>query len=146
MYRGERSRPGVSAGVGGGGGGAQEVAIAQVASSGYLRGRTQMAMIKGGAAPKMMTHEDDEEQFAQFQADNDATLDLSEIRAGVEAIIFTGRADVAERLADIVRQRGACLLTERPAAVLDLAAEFFAAPEILQRRCAVILASSAVFC
>jgi hypothetical protein len=77
---------------------------------------------------------------------DDAGAAQAAIRAGIEGIVFTGRADVAERLADIARQRGARLLTERPAAALDLAADFFATPKILQQRCGEILASSAVFC
>jgi ribonucleoside-diphosphate reductase alpha chain len=79
----------------GGGGGTQEVAIAKLASSGYLRGRTQMSMVKGGAAPKMLAHAEDEEQFGHFEADNDTHLDLSEIRAGVEATLNTVSAQVA---------------------------------------------------
>ncbi len=71
------------------GGGTTEVAISKLASSGYLRGRTQMAVVRGGAAPKMLAH-DEEEHFGAFEADNDSeeeTLDLSEIRASVEASI-----------------------------------------------------------
>jgi len=68
------------------------------------------------------------------------------IRAGIAGIIFTGRADIAERLADIAAQAGARLLTARPDPALDLAGEFFAAQETLCRRCAEILASKASFC
>ena len=63
------------------------------------------------------------------------------IRAGVEGIVFTGPADVAERLADIAGQGGIRLVTRRPVAALDLGTEFFASPETLRRRCADILAS-----
>jgi len=66
----------------------QEVAIAKLASSGYLRGRTQIAVVKGGAAPKMLADEEHfhEEMFApDNDIDNDGELDLSQIRAGVEA-------------------------------------------------------------
>jgi ribonucleoside-diphosphate reductase alpha chain len=71
------------------------VAISTVASSGYLRGRTQMALVKGGAAPKMLA-EDEHEHFASFEAHNDIeTLDLSDIRAGVEATLSTVSAQVA---------------------------------------------------
>ena len=74
---------------------ATEVAIAKVASSGYLRGRTQMALVKGGAAPKMLA-EDEEEHFGRLEAHNDVeTLDLSDIRAGVEATLNTVSAQVA---------------------------------------------------
>jgi len=72
---------------------------------------------------------------------DDAGAAQAAIRAGVEGIVFTGRADVAERLADIARQRGARLLTTRPVPALDLGTEFFTSPEILCRRCAFLLAS-----
>jgi len=82
-----------------GGGATQEVAISRLASSGYLRGRTQMAVVRGGAAPKMLAHaEDEHEQFGSFEADNDVqgdTVDLSEIRASVEATLSTVNAQVA---------------------------------------------------
>lgn len=73
---------------------------------------------------------------ALLDCGDDAGAAQAAIRAGIEGVIFTGRADVAERLADIVRQRGTRLLTERPAATLDLSSEFFATPETLRRRCA----------
>jgi acyl-CoA reductase-like NAD-dependent aldehyde dehydrogenase len=60
---------------------------------------------------------------------------LAAIRAQVECVLFTGRPDVARRLADIARQHGVRLQTTRPAADLDLAADFFAAPESLEQRC-----------
>ncbi|HWY66115.1 MAG TPA: vitamin B12-dependent ribonucleotide reductase [Rhizomicrobium sp.] len=82
----------------GGDGGAQEVAISRVASSGYLRGRTQIALVKGGAARKMLA-EDDHFHEEMFAPDNDTgpggELDLSEIRAGVEATLSTVSAQVA---------------------------------------------------
>ena len=74
-----------------------EVAIAKVASTGYLRGRvTQMSVVRGGAAPKMVHDED--HLHHDMLADNDieddldgepedGPLDLSQIRAGVEASI-----------------------------------------------------------
>jgi ribonucleoside-diphosphate reductase alpha chain len=71
------------------------VAIATVASTGYLRGRTQMALVKGGAAPKMLA-EDEDEHFGRLEAHNDIeALDLSDIRAGVEATLNTVSAQVA---------------------------------------------------
>ena len=76
--------------LGKGDGGTSEVAISRLASSGYLRGRTQMAVVRGGAAPKMLAEEDHHFQQGAFEADNDAdheALDLSEIRASVEASI-----------------------------------------------------------
>ena len=76
----------------------------------------------------------------------DAGAAQAAIRAGVEAIVFTGRGDVAARLADIAAQRGARLLTERPQALLDLGTILFASAETLRRRCADILASRPAFC
>ncbi len=76
----------------------------------------------------------------------DAGAAQAAIRTGIEGIVFTGRADVADRLADVAGQRGARLLTARPAPALDLDTEFFAAPEILRQRCAEILASATAFC
>ena len=82
----------------GGDGAAQEVAIAKVASSGYLRGRTQIALVKGGAARKMLA-EDEHFHEEMFAPGNDSgpgsELDLSEIRAGVEATLNTVSAQVA---------------------------------------------------
>jgi ribonucleoside-diphosphate reductase alpha chain len=82
---------------GNGGGGTQEVAIAKLASSGYLRGRTHIAVVKGGAAPKMLEDEHFHEEM--FAPGNDTgpggELDLSEIRAGVEATLNTVSAQVA---------------------------------------------------
>jgi hypothetical protein len=71
---------------------------------------------------------------------DDAGAVQGAIRAGIETVIFTGRADVAERLAGIAAARGARLLTVRPAARLDLDRWFFADPETLRRHCAVALA------
>ena len=62
-------------------------------------------------------------------------------RAGVEAVIFTGRADVAERLAAIAQQAGVSLLTTRPQPLLDLGELFFASSDTLRERCADALAS-----
>jgi acyl-CoA reductase-like NAD-dependent aldehyde dehydrogenase len=84
--------------------------------------------------------------IAILDCGGDAGAAQAAIRSGIEAIVFTGRADVAERLLDIAGQRGVRLLTARPVAALDLAAEFFAAPETLRRRVAEILASPAAFC
>jgi len=72
---------------------------------------------------------------------DDAGAAQTAIRAGIEGVIFTGRANVAERLADIAGQRGIRLLTERPEAMLDLGAFFFATPDTLRRRCAEIFRS-----
>ena len=70
---------------------------------------------------------------------DDAGAAMGAIRAGIEGVVFTGRADVAARLADIAGQRGAMLLTARPEPVLDLGALFFADSETLRRRCADVL-------
>ena len=70
---------------------------------------------------------------------DDAGAAQAAIRSGIEAIIFTGRPDVAERLADIAGQRGARLRTDRPPPALDLGVDFFAAPDALRRRCAAIM-------
>src|SRR4029079_12751795 len=60
-------------------GGVQEVAIAKLASAGYLRGRTHIAVVKGGAAPKMLEDEHFHEEM--FLPGNDTgpggELDLS---------------------------------------------------------------------
>jgi hypothetical protein len=76
---------------------------------------------------------------ALLDCGGDAGAAQAAIRAGIEGVIFTGRADVAERLADIAAQAGARLLTARPDAVLDLGTEFFASPETLRQRCAEFL-------
>ena len=70
---------------------------------------------------------------------DDAGAAQAAIRAGIEGIVFTGRADVAKHLADIASQRGTRLSTIRPDAALDLAAEFFASPEALRHRCSEVL-------
>src|SRR5437764_428071 len=43
----------------------------------------------------------------------DAGAAMAAVRAGVDAIVFTGRADVAARLGDIAAQAGTRLLTAR---------------------------------
>ena len=83
---------------------------------------------------------------AWLDCGDDAGAAQAAIRAGVEGIVFTGRADVAARLTDIAAQQGARLITARPHPALDLAADFFAAPETLRRRCADVLASAAAIC
>ena len=61
------------------------------------------------------------------------------LRAGIPAVIFTGRTDVAERLAAIAGRQRAQLLITRPNAALDLAPLFFADGDVLRRRCADLL-------
>jgi hypothetical protein len=73
---------------------------------------------------------------------DDAGAGQAAIRAGIESIVFAGRADIAARLADIARQQGARLLTERPAALLNLRQAFFAAPDTLRQYCAAALRDS----
>jgi hypothetical protein len=85
---------------------------------------------------------------AQFILDcgDDAGAAQGAIRAGVEAIVFTGRADVTERLGAIAEASGSDLLTTAPAATLDLGRWFFADAEALQRHCADHLASPKSIC
>jgi hypothetical protein len=64
---------------------------------------------------------------------------LAAIRTEVEGVIFTGRRDAGQRLADIARQHGVRFETERPPDALDLAEDFFASQEDLERRCAAFL-------
>lgn len=77
---------------------------------------------------------------------DDAGAAQAAIRAGVGGVIFTGRADVAARLADIAHQRGVHFVAQRPAVALDLASDFFASGDGLLRRCAMVLASGTGFC
>jgi hypothetical protein len=77
---------------------------------------------------------------------DDAGTTQGALRAGVEAVIFTGRADVAKRLAGIATAQGIRLLTTRPDVLLDLGRWFFADGEALRRRCAEHLASHKVIC
>jgi hypothetical protein len=64
---------------------------------------------------------------------------LAAIRAEIEGVAFTGRPDVARRLADIAGQHGVRFETSRPAATLDLGEDFFASRESIERCCAEIL-------
>ncbi len=66
---------------------------------------------------------------------------LAAIRAQVDGAIFTGRPDVARRLADIAGQQRVRFATERPAAGLDLGADFFADDATIEQRCADFLSS-----
>jgi delta 1-pyrroline-5-carboxylate dehydrogenase len=80
---------------------------------------------------------------ARFSALLDCGADvgaaIAAIRSDIEGVVFTGRADVARRLADIARQHNVRFVTERPAVELDLGDDFFASREILERRCADLL-------
>jgi hypothetical protein len=73
---------------------------------------------------------------------DDAGAAQGAIRAGIEVIVFTGRADVAARLTAIAAASGSRLLTERPEAALDLGRWFFAGGETLRRRCAETLGAA----
>jgi hypothetical protein len=85
---------------------------------------------------------------AAFMLDcgDDAGAAQGAIRAGIETMIFTGRSDVAERLAAIADARGLHLLTARPDALLDLGRWFFADAEALRRHCAARLAPPEAIC
>ncbi len=75
----------IGSGVGDTGGGT-EVALTKVASSGYLRGHfKQLSVLKGGGAAPKLLHEEAHEHYHEDDFDNE--VDLSEIRAGVEAQI-----------------------------------------------------------
>ena len=76
---------------------------------------------------------------ALLDCGDDAGAALAAIRSEIEGVVFTGRADVARRLADIARQHGVRFVTERPVPALDLGSDFFASPEIIEQRCAEIL-------
>ena len=84
--------------------------------------------------------------MALLDCSDDAGAAQAAIRAGIEGIVFTGRAEIAARLADVAGQRGALLLTTRPEPALDLGALFFADFDTLRRRCADVLASPERFC
>ena len=72
---------------------------------------------------------------------DDAGAAQAAIRARVGAVIFTGRAEVAARLAAIAEEAGLGLLTTRPPPLLDLGELFFASSDTLRKRCADALAS-----
>jgi hypothetical protein len=77
---------------------------------------------------------------------DDAGAAQAALRAEVETVIFTGRADVAARLTAIAEARGSRLLTAGPQPALDLAVCFFADAETLRRRCADLLARWPAIC
>lgn len=79
---------------------------------------------------------------AVLDCGNDAGAAQGAIRAGIQRIIFIGRADVAVRLAAIATAAGSQLLTERPEAALDLGRWFFADSATLRRRCAETLGAA----
>ena len=77
---------------------------------------------------------------------DDAGAAQGALRAGIEAVVYIGRADVADRLAAIAVEKGARLLTERPATGLDLGRWFFGDVATLRRKCAACLASPGAIC
>jgi len=77
---------------------------------------------------------------------DDAGAAQGAIRAGIEGIVFTGRADVAARLQAIAEQRDSWVVTARPEPAQDLIALFFADGETVRRHCAEILAGQSPIC
>jgi delta 1-pyrroline-5-carboxylate dehydrogenase len=65
---------------------------------------------------------------------------LGAIRARIEGVIFTGRVEVARRLADIASQSGVRFVTARPAADLDLGDSFIASAAESEALCTQIFA------
>jgi hypothetical protein len=80
--------------------------------------------------------------FAFLDCGNKVGAALAAIRAGIEGVVFIGRPDVAQRLADIAHQHGVRLETSRPAPALDLTEEFFTSPHDVERRCGEYLRGS----
>jgi hypothetical protein len=78
---------------------------------------------------------------ALLDCGDDAGAAQAALREGVEEIVFSGRDEVRERLADIARGRGSRVYRNRPPAALDLVDDFFAPPEALHRRVLAILRS-----
>jgi hypothetical protein len=79
-------------------------------------------------------------QFTAFlDCGDDVGAALAAIRSEIDGVVFTGRADVARRLADIAAQHGVRFMTNRSPPTLDLGEDFFAAAEILEQRCTDLL-------
>jgi len=79
--------------------------------------------------------------FALLNCGDQPGAALAAIRAGVEGVIFTSRADVVRRLADIAAQHGVRLVITHPTTRLDLGDDFFASETAIEQRCADFLAS-----
>jgi hypothetical protein len=77
---------------------------------------------------------------------DDAGAAMAALRAGLSAVVYTGRAEVGQRLAAIAQQQNSRVLATRPPHALDLADYFFADGETLRRNCADLLASEPGFC
>lgn len=76
---------------------------------------------------------------ALLDCGDDVGAALAAIRSEIEGVVFTGRMDVARRLADIARRHGVPFVTDRPAPALDCGDDFFASSETIERRCADLL-------
>jgi hypothetical protein len=77
--------------------------------------------------------------FSLLDCGDNVGAALAAIRAEVEGVVFTGRPDAAHRLADVARQHGVSFETKRSSDALDLAEDFFASQEEVERRCAEFL-------
>ena len=118
------------------------IVLASPPDAGIYAGPGWFREVMGAARPAVP----EARSTALLDCGEDAGAAMAAIRAGVEAIVFTGPAELAARLADIAAQAGVRLLTERPAAILDVGPTFFADNESLRRRCVDALASPAAFC
>ena len=76
---------------------------------------------------------------ALLDCGDDVGAALAAIRSEIEGVVFTGRADVARRLADIAAQHGVRFETDRCATALDLGEDFFASGDSVKQRCAEFL-------
>jgi hypothetical protein len=83
---------------------------------------------------------------AVLDCGDDAGAAQGAIRAGIEAVVFTGREESASRLAAIAQESNSRILTERPQPAHDLLALFFADGQTVCRRCAEILAGLPPIC
>jgi acyl-CoA reductase-like NAD-dependent aldehyde dehydrogenase len=79
---------------------------------------------------------------AYLDCDDEAGTALAALRAGIDGVLFTGSAEIAQRLADIAAQQGAHLATARPTGALDLGVYFVAAEADLIARCTEFLRST----
>jgi hypothetical protein len=118
------------------------VVVASAAEAGIYAGPGWFAALVAAAREAVC-----EAQFsAVLDCGDDAGAALAALRrGGIERLLFTGRADVAARLADIGRQLGIAVETERPEATLDLLELILAPPDRIERHCAEILARNRRF-
>jgi hypothetical protein len=120
----------------------RKVTLASAAGAGIYAGARWFAAVVAAARAAVP----DAACSALLDCGDDPAAALVAIRERIERVVFTGRPDVACRLADIARQYGVRLETERPRALLDLEAGFFASEAELEAGVADALASSAAFC